>query len=88
METTWGAAVAVVAGSLVAAGSVAIVDVNAGAVVVSIRLATVVLTITCGFKLPDGTMGICTVVLTKRVDLSSSEDPSVTEVDGMLMGVP
>lgn len=88
METTWGAAVAVVAGSLVAAGSVAIVDVNAGAVVVSIRLATVVLTITCGLELPDGTMGTCTVVLTKRVDLSSSEDPSVTEVDGMLVAVP
>lgn len=87
METTWGAAVAVVAGSLVAAGSVAIVDVNAGAVV-SIRLARVVLTITCGLELPDGTMGTCTVVLTKRVDLSSSEDPSVTEVDGMLMAVP
>ena len=87
METTWGAAVAVVAGSLVAAGSVAIVDVNAGAVV-SIRLARVVLTITCGLELPDGTMGTCTVVLTKKVDLSSSEDPSVTEVDGMLMAVP
>lgn len=87
METTWGAAVAVVAGSLVAPGSVAIVDVNAGAVV-SIRLARVVLTITCGLELPDGTMGTCTVVLTKRVDLSSSEDPSVTEVDGMLMAVP
>lgn len=87
METTWGAAVAVVAGSLVAAGSVAIVDVNAGAVV-SIRLARVVLTITCGLELPDGTMGTCTVLLTKRVDLSSSEDPSVTEVDGMLMAVP
>lgn len=87
METTWGAAVAVVAGSLVAAGSVAIVDVNAGAVV-SIRLARVVLTITCGLELPDGTMGTCTVVLTKKVDLSSSEDPSVTEVDGMLVAVP
>ena len=87
METTWGAAVAVVAGSLVAAGSVAIVDVNAGAVV-SIRIARVVLTITCGLELPDGTMGTCTVVLTKRVDLSSSEDPSVTEVDGMLVAVP
>lgn len=87
METTWGAAVAVVTGSLVTAGSVAIVDVNAGAVVVSIRLAVVVI-ITCGFELPDWTMGTCTVVLTKRVDLSSSEDPSVTEVDGMLVGVP
>ena len=71
------------------AGSVVIVDVNAGVVVGSILLATVVLTITCGLKLPDWTLGTCTVVLTKSVGVSSSlEEPSITELEGMLVEVP
>ena len=70
-------------------GSVVIVDVNAGAIVGSILLAKVVLTITCGLKLPDRTLGNCTVVLTKGVDVSSSlEEPSITEVEGMLVEIP
>ena len=72
------------------AGSVDIVDVNAGAVVGSTLLAaTVVLTITCGLKLPDRTLETCTVVLTKSVGVSSSlEEPSITELEGMLVEVP
>ena len=72
------------------AGSVVIVDVNAGVVLGSILLAaTVVLTITCGLKLPDWTLGTCMVVLTKSVGVSSSlEEPSITELEGMLVEVP
>ena len=71
------------------AGSVDIVEVNAGAVVGATLLATVVLTITCGLKLPDRTRETCTVVLTKSVGVSSSlEEPSITELEGMLVEVP